>query len=138
MNNNECKLQLLDLYFSKFDYKQERMDRQNEELNTSFEIKYGINSNDDTKIRVIINTTVSDSIKSFVLNLETVGVFRVDKENMEDETYKYLIQTNTVAIIFPFIRSQISLLTTQPGISPIVLQPINVNALIDSSATDEE
>ena len=31
----------------------------------------------------------------------------------------------TVAIMFPFIRSQITLLTTQPGMTPIVLPPIN-------------
>ena len=28
-------------------------------------------------------------------------------------------------IMFPFIRSQVTLLTTQPGMTPIVLPPIN-------------
>jgi preprotein translocase subunit SecB len=27
--------------------------------------------------------------------------------------------------MFPFIRSQVTLLTTQPGMTPIVLPPIN-------------
>ena len=46
----------------------------------------------------------------------------------EAETYKKeesIIKTNTVAIMFPFIRSQVTLLTTQPGMTPIVLPPIN-------------
>ena len=36
-----------------------------------------------------------------------------------------IIKKNTVAIMFPFVRSQISLLTTQPDMVPIVLPPIN-------------
>lgn len=46
----------------------------------------------------------------------------------EEETYEKeesIIKTNTVAIMFPFIRSQVTLLTTQPGMTPIVLPPIN-------------
>ncbi len=46
----------------------------------------------------------------------------------EDEDYskeEKIINTNTVAIMFPFIRSQVTLLTSQPGMAPIVLPPIN-------------
>ena len=46
----------------------------------------------------------------------------------EAETYEMeenIIKNNTVAIMFPFIRSQVTLLTTQPGMTPIVLPPIN-------------
>ena len=47
------------------------------------------------------------------------------------DVYEHLVKVNTVAIIFPFIRSQISLLTMQPGLAPIMLPPMNLNALID-------
>ena len=46
----------------------------------------------------------------------------------EAETYEMeenIVKTNTVAIMLPFIRSQVTLLTTQPGMTPIVLPPIN-------------
>lgn len=36
-----------------------------------------------------------------------------------------IINANTVAIMFPFIRSQVTLLTSQPGMTPIVLSAIN-------------
>lgn len=48
----------------------------------------------------------------------------------EAETYEReeaVVNTNTIAIMFPFIRSQVSLLTTQPGMTPIVLPPINTS-----------
>ena len=41
------------------------------------------------------------------------------------------MKKNTVAIMFPFIRSQVSILTTQPGMIPIVMPPININALVE-------
>ncbi len=46
----------------------------------------------------------------------------------EDEDYgkeENIINMNTVAIMFPFIRSQVTLLTSQPGMAPIILPPIN-------------
>lgn len=46
----------------------------------------------------------------------------------ESETYEKeegIVKSNTVAIMFPFVRSQVTLLTTQPGMTPIVLPPIN-------------
>ena len=51
MNNTECKLQMLDLYFSKFDFIQDR-DKKNKdsEYNTSMKINYAINSKDNIRI----------------------------------------------------------------------------------------
>ena len=38
---------------------------------------------------------------------------------------------NTVAILFPYVRSAFTLLTAQPGMEPVVLPALNINALID-------
>ena len=131
MDNNTCKIQMLDLYFSKFDFKQER-GTDSKEYNTSFQIEYAINSEDETKVRVVVDTTVTNEAQSIVLNVQTVGIFKIDKLDIDEATYEHLIKANTVAIIFPFIRSQISLLTTQPGMMPVMIPPININALIEN------
>lgn len=131
MDNNECKLQMIDLYFSKYEFKQER-GKESQEYNTSFQIEYAINSEDETKVKVTIDTMVANEPNSIVLNLQTVGIFKIDKANTDETTYDHLIKANTVAIIFPFIRSQISLLTSQPGMMPIMLPPININALVEN------
>lgn len=137
MRNNECKIQMLDLYFSKYSFEQIRGDG-NSEYNTSFKIEYAVNSMDETKVKVCIDTVASNENKSLNINLQTIGIFQVDKANLDKSTYERLVKANTVAIIFPFIRSQISLMTTQPGIVPIMLQPININALIDSEEDDSK
>ena len=137
MNNIECKIQMLDLYFSKYSFSQERNKKIEEEYSTSFNINYAENNDDDSKIKVTIDTSVSDKGGELALELQAVGIFNIEKENTEKSIYEHLVQVNTVAIMFPFIRSQISLLTTQPGIKPIMLPPINLNALIDSNNNEE-
>ena len=42
----------------------------------------------------------------------------------------HLIEKNTIAIMFPYIRSHISTITSQPGMMPIVLPPINIAAML--------
>ncbi|MBE7049404.1 MAG: hypothetical protein E7394_01360 [Ruminococcaceae bacterium] len=130
MNNTECKLQMLDLYFSEYSFKNSHED-EDVNYNSSFTIKYAINSDDESKIKVTIDTNITNSTKTVELNLQTIGIFKIDKEGIEEEIYDTLMKKNTVAIIFPFIRSQISLLTTQPGMTPIVIPPVNINALIE-------
>ena len=131
MSKNECKIQMLDLYFSKYDFEQVRGE-ENNEYSTSFEIEYAISSADKTKVKVCINAAISNENKSLNMNLQTIGIFQIDKIDIDESTYEHLIKANTVAIMFPFIRSQISLLTTQPGIMPVMLPPININALIEA------
>lgn len=137
MDRNECKLQMNELYFSKYDFVQTREDNDTD-YETSFQIEYAVNNQNASKFRIKINTTVKNKTESVLLNLETIGVFTVDKEGVNDDIGDHLIKVNTVAIMFPFIRSQISLLTTQPGLEPILLPPININALMDSENNAEE
>lgn len=132
MAQMECKLRMLDLYFSKFDFIQER-GHSSTEYNSSFQIEYSVSNKDSSKIRVTIDTLVSSKEEGLSLNLRTVGLFEVEKTDIEKDVYEQLIRANTVAIMFPYIRSQVSLLTTQPGIQPIMIPPMNINALLESA-----
>lgn len=130
MNNSECKIQMLDLYFSNFSFTHVRK-KNDGNYNTSFKIEYAINSDDETKVKITIDTIVKNTTESVNLMLQTIGIFQIEKkEVIGKEIYDQLVKANTVAIIFPFIRSQISLLTTQPGLMPVIIPPININALL--------
>ena len=60
------------------------------------------------------------------MNITMSGFFRLE----EDSTLgKRLLQTNAVAILFPYVRSQLTLLTSQPGFDPVILPVMNINAL---------
>lgn len=132
MNQTECKLQMLDLYFSRFDFSQER-GKNSTEYSSSFNIEYSVSSNDHSKIRVTINTSICSKENEILLNLQTIGLFKVEQIDIEEDVYNQLVKTNTVAIMFPYIRSQVSLLTTQPGIQPIMIPPMNINVLLENN-----
>ena len=63
------------------------------------------------------------------------GYFNVG-EDIENRSA--IIQQNAVAIIFPYIRSQISLLTAQPEVDPIVLQPFNIAQMVEDAMKAEK
>lgn len=132
MVNNEIqsRLQMLGLYFSKYsvDLNGPISDGV---LNNTINLSYANKPDDKYQIKVQADLTLEDENGHFKLFLQTLGFFKLDKdENITDEFADEILKKNTVAIMFPFIRSQVSLLTTQPGMTPILLQPIDVNALL--------
>lgn len=44
-----------------------------------------------------------------------------------------IIQQNAVAIVMPYIRSEVSLLTAQPGLETVVLPPFNIVEMMNNS-----
>ena len=62
------------------------------------------------------------------LHLLLVGEFQAD-----DEEFLRRMVPNAIAIIFPYMRSQVTLMTAQPNLPSIVLPPININALLKTN-----
>ena len=71
------------------------------------------------------NVTLQVSISKADLDLIVIASAKFTYESDDYSREENIVNANTIAIIFPFVRSQVSLMTTQPGMSPIVLPPIN-------------
>ena len=52
------------------------------------------------------------------------------RTKLEQEKKDIIITKNTVAILFPYLRSQVTRMTAQPDIEPFVIPAININALL--------
>lgn len=50
---------------------------------------------------------------------------------LTEEMKNTLISKNTVAILMPYLRSQVSLLTAQPGVECVVLPAFNINNMLE-------
>lgn len=74
---------------------------------------------------VLLETTVSDKEGKVFVNVKGRAIFSTQQENMD------ILEKNTIAIMFPYIRSYISIMTTQPGMNPIVLPPMNIVAMVN-------
>ena len=81
--------------------------------------------------RVSVTAEIMSEPESLALNLTAEAVFSLDSDSNILESP--LIKQNTVAIMFPFIRSEITLLTSQPGMSPIVIPPLNINKMLGNT-----
>ncbi len=80
---------------------------------------------------VELNFKLSTSIFEMSISLE--GNFNIV---CEDALMKErLKKNNTISILFPYIRSEVTLLTSQPEMTPVIIPPININKLIDESTT---
>ncbi len=121
-------LKMENLYFDEIKYNRDISVDIDEEYQYRFE--RNINQTDSShyivSLKCFIKTSNNESVN---LEIRVTGWFCCDEK--DENTRDTLIRKNAVAIIFPYLRSQISLVTTQPNMCPIMLPTMNINALFD-------
>lgn len=119
--NSPLLLNKIEIIESTFRKKDEDIDG----LELGVQVERKINNLSDDSFEVLLETTVSDEQEIIYVNVKGRGIFSTKQENMD------IIEKNTIAIMFPYIRSYISMITTQPGMNPIVLPPMNIAAMVN-------
>ncbi len=84
---------------------------------------------DDYKVDLDV-TISSEKEEEFQLIIAITGIFKFDENG--DSVKEIILKKNTLAILFPYLRSQVTLITSQPGMQPIVMPPVNINKLVES------
>ena len=67
--------------------------------------------------------------KAYRLSCSLTGIFEVAGGLTDENTF---LQKNAIAVMFPYLRSQITLLTSQPGMTPLIIPILNINTLLES------
>ncbi len=80
----------------------------------------------DASLTVTITSKIGDKTV-FLIEVTQSGIFRI--QNVPDEAFEPLLSIACPNILFPFAREVISDLSTRAGFAPIVLQPVNFEAL---------
>lgn len=117
-------LKKIEIVESSFRKKDEVMD----ELELGVQVKRDLKKKSDGTFEVILETTVSDEDEKIFVNVKGRAIFSAQCENMD------ILEKNTIAIMFPYIRSYISMITTQPGMNPIVLPAMNIVAMVNDQS----
>ena len=122
----ECALKLNALVFDEIVFKRLEMHSENE-LEVTFSISIGTNiaKSDEKKVSVRISGEKRDE---YTFEIQA-SVFFSYEGNASDT----IIQQNAVAIVMPYIRSEVSILTAQPGVEPGVLPPFNIVEMMKES-----
>lgn len=96
-----------------------------EGLELGIHVEHNVKNIADDQYEIILCTTVSDENENIYVHVNGKAIFHTQQKNID------ILEKNTIAIMFPYIRSYISLITTQPGMAPIVLPAMNIIAMIN-------
>ena len=115
-------LHMEELFFKNISFvrKQSILDTENGKID--FKVKHIIEEN-ILEVNLISNILVDDF---FSLDIELYGKFSVEGNDILVEN----LLPNAIAIMFPFLRSQVTLISSQPSFKPIIIPAININKLL--------
>lgn len=82
---------------------------------------------EELKFRVSLGMSLISKSK-YNIEAQISGIFSISENSVLG---KKILTNNTVAILFPYLRSQLTLLTSQPGFEPVILPIMNINALMN-------
>lgn len=81
------------------------------------------------KVTLILHGKKPDE---YIMEISLTGFFSFGTDaSISDEDKKELISKNTLAILMPYLRSEVSILTAQPEVECIVLPPFNINMVLE-------
>lgn len=96
-----------------------------EDVTLDLKFAHKVRKIEESKYEVTLNVEVSDEDKNIYVYVESRALFRTEQKDMS------ILEKNTIAIMFPYIRSYITIITTIPGMSPIVLPAMNIVAMLN-------
>lgn len=67
----------------------------------------------------------------YQLEIVLTGYFVITDQSVPSKIKEDLISKNAIAILMPYVRSEVSLLTAQPGMECVVLPTLNINNMFD-------
>lgn len=97
-------------------------------------VKASAKKTQDGKHRVTLQV-IAKKVGEYMVQVK-ISAFCIVEEGYAHS--KELIKKNAVAILFPYVRSELTLLTAQPDTDPIVLPPFNINAMIDNMQAESD
>lgn len=99
-------------------------------LNVEKNIEY-VESN-TMNVNIIISVFEKSKEYPFYLRINLTGMFII---NPSENNINY--EKNAIAILFPYIRSIITNITSQANVQPLILPPININKLIEDNINNK-
>lgn len=128
--NIQSVLRLEKMFFDKIEFKR-LGDSSDKEL--EMEIKSSIAQRKEEDVFKIILSLTGNKQGEYVFEISLTGFFSIGQnEGITEELKKDLITKNAIAILMPYLRSEVSLLTAQPGLECVVLPAFNINNMLKS------
>lgn len=128
MANFNSSLILKEMVFDKIEFERKGF-KSNKELEFNLQVQIGSGADNTYKVTLVLNAKKPDEY-DIVISLS--GFFELEgREELDDNMVQNLISKNTVAILMPYLRSELTLLTAQPNTESVVLPPFNINKMFE-------
>ena len=127
----ESVVKLERLYFDRINFWRSGDKIPQQDLKLNFSKSYRFNEPHDSCIVCLGCNLHDNEDEVFKLEISVTGIFSCNES--DSARRDILLKKNTLAILFPYIRSQISIVTAQPGMEPVVLPPMNIDAIFAES-----
>lgn len=122
------ELRLDNVVFDHIEFDRKDFKKSNADPEIRLKVQVGENEDSVHRTNLICIITKKDE---YDINISLSGYFTFQSDSSLDEKKKKdIIENNTVSILMPYLRSEITLLTTQPDMEPVVLPVINVRNLM--------
>ena len=122
-------LQLDKIVFDKIEFKRLGFSSEKE---LELEIQSNISQKQNAEIYRVTLILKGNKPEEYIFEISLTGLFSFEAENMiQEELKNTLVTKNAIAILMPYLRSEVSLLTAQPGIECVVLPAFNVNKILE-------
>lgn len=140
MENAKSSLRFIDYYVDEVQfYNNKLFEERSVELD--FQISHSIEYTEDKNntFFVTLNIVVFDNAEEnnypFTISVSITGIFQTNIENVD--SIKNFAEINSIAILFPYLRSIVSTYTANANIQPLILPPINVvNMIMENDDND--
>lgn len=120
------QLKLVDLMIVESSFS--RTEKEIQDAALEMEIEKDIQKQSEDQYEITLAVRLKEKNDQINIYVKSKAHFTTQQENTN------LIEKNTIAIMFPYVRSHISSITSQPGMMPIVLPPMNIAAMLKDNA----
>lgn len=127
----QSALKLNRLVFDKIEFKRQGFQNEKELI---LGIESNISQRQDAEVYRITLILKGHKPDEYSFEVSLTGFFTIeDSEDISEELKKDLVSKNAIAILMPYLRSEVSLLTAQPEMECVVLPPLNINKMLEES-----
>ena len=142
MIKNKSVLEFDNYYIDEFVFKKNEKftQDQNQKIDVDLNFEFNTERNQDNFKRIvtcyIFDKNYVENNKPFYLKLKINGLFSLTDYDENNRKHEEIIKKNTLAILFPYIRSIISHMTLEMQVGPVQMPPMNINHFFDEQTDD--
>ncbi|MCI9077322.1 MAG: Preprotein translocase subunit SecB [Lachnospiraceae bacterium] len=132
MENNQTIQSILHLdkiMFDNIEFKRLGISSDNE---LELKLQSNIAQKQDTEIYRVTLILTGNKPEEYLFEISLTGFFTIIDKDISDDLKDALITKNAPAILMPYLRSEASLLTAQPGVECVVLPVFNISKMMEN------